>query len=143
MLILILTLFRHTTRLIGLLQIEAFTEVDTGKKIKNNSKYGFCNSINGSDPLPLLSRNLLLTIRESLSAFSFQYLKEEKEFFDSITDISAQLRVLKEKDKSKDKAQLKEAQKVYIAKAVSKLVTDRTFASMRLYLPTDPTRYEN
>ena len=128
-----------------MLQIEAFTEIDTGKKVKNSSKYGFCNSITGPDPLPLLSRDLLLQIRESLTAFSFQYLREEKEFFDSITDISAQLRITKtkdkDKDKGKDKAQIKEAQKVHIKKAISKLINERTFASNRLYLPTDPTRW--
>lgn len=132
-----------------MLQIEAFTEIDTGKKIKNSSKYGFCISITGPDPLPLLSRDLLLQIRESLTAFSFQYLREEKEFFDSITDISAQLRIMKtkekdkEKDKGKDKAHIKEAQRVFIKKAISKLINERTFASNRLYLPTDPTRWVN
>lgn len=125
-----------------MLQIEAFTEIDTGKKVKSSSKYGFCNSITGPDPLPLLSRDLLLQIRESLTAFSFQYLREEKEFFDSITDISAQLRITKtkDKDKGKDKSQIKEAQKAFIKKAISKLINERTFASNRLYLPTDPTR---
>jgi hypothetical protein len=101
----------------------------TGKKVKT-TKYGHCNALTGSDPLPPIARDLLAQIKESLCSYSLEYLAEQKEFFDSITDISAQLKAVK----------IKEHRRPFITNAVRGIVTESTFASARLYLPTDPSR---
>ena len=117
-------------RLVGLLQVESFSETEnTGKKVKT-TKYGHCNVLTGSDPLPPIARDLLAQIKESLCSYSLDYLAEQKEFFDQVTDISAQLKGVK----------LKEERRPYIASAIASIVNENTFTSARLYLPTDPRR---
>jgi hypothetical protein len=127
-----LTIYRFLPhRLVGLLQVESFSEVEiTGKKVKT-TKYGHCNALTGSDPLPPIARDLLAQIKESLCPYSLEYLAEQKEFFDSVTDISAQLKAVK----------IKEHRRPYIANAIKGIVNENTFTSARLYLPTDPNRY--
>lgn len=117
-------------RLVGLLQVESFSETEnTSKKVKT-IKYGHCNVLIGSDPLPPIARDLLAQIKETLCSYALEYLVEQKEFFDSVTDISAQLRAIK----------IKEHRRLFIANAIAGIVNESTFTSARLYLPTDPSR---
>ena len=120
-------------RLVGLLRVESYIDPEShSKKSKiHGSKYGHCNALNGQDPLPQLSKDLLAKINESLSPSALEYLKEQREFFDRVTDISARLKLVKNKLHRKD----------YIASAIEIIVTPSTFASPRMYLPTDPLRY--
>lgn len=64
-----------------------------------NARHGRCREMSGADPMPRLSRAVISTIRQALSASSLAYLDAECEFFNSITNISALLTL--EKDKSK------------------------------------------
>ena len=86
--------------------------------------------MNGQDPLPQISKDLLAKITENLSPSALEYLKEQRDFFDKITDISARLKLVKNKSHRKD----------YIASAIEIIVTPNTFAFPRMYLPTDPLR---
>ena len=61
------------------------------------SKYGHCQSLRGSDPLPRIAQRLLAQIKGTLSHSELQYLEGERDFFDRITGISATLKGVKNK----------------------------------------------
>jgi len=85
--------------LIWLLQTESVSEIGHTKTVSAPyPRHGYCRQIIGSDPLPFKSSELLVTIKSSLSLDDLNYLSIECSFFDSVTNISARLKTVKDKD---------------------------------------------
>ena len=99
-------------------------------KLIKNSRYGHCKTLKGLDPLPLAALTLLNKIKSSLSSAALIYLESERHFFDKITNISAGLRSIKNKDHHSN----------IISNSVKEIVTTFSFDSSYLYLPTAPDR---
>lgn len=68
------------------------------KGSKDEHKYGRCKELSGIDPLPNICRNLIAQIREGLSPEALHYMDSECEYMNSITNISALLKVIKNKE---------------------------------------------
>ena len=94
-------------------------------------KYGHCRSLKGVDPLPSIAQHLFNKIKSVLSTRSMNYLHAEKDFFDSITDISAKLKTVKNKSHHPQ----------IIAKSTAAIVSSLSINIDQLFLPTVPERY--
>ena len=94
-------------------------------------KYGHCRSLKGVDPLPSIAQHLFNKIKSVLSTRSMNYLHAEKDFFDSITDISAKLKTVKNKSLHPQ----------IIAKSTAAIVSSLSINIDQLFLPTVPERY--
>lgn len=112
------TLLCH--QLIWLLQLES---VDENSSSQRHSRHGYCNSLFGADPLPSLALDALEKTRNLLTVSQREYLDRECEFFNSITNISAKLREIKDKDRHPE--------------VIQKSLIELGFHP-NLYLPTDP-----
>jgi hypothetical protein len=93
---------------------------------KARATHGHCGSLEGPDPLPAIAKSLIARIRACLSPAALHYLDDETHLFNSITNISAKLRDIKDKDQHS----------LVIAKSLKEL----SFEAGRLYLPISPHR---
>ena len=64
-----------------------------------NPKHGHCGTLVGADPLPRLAKKLLHETRSLLSPAAREYLETECEFFNKVTNISATLTKVKNKER--------------------------------------------
>lgn len=116
------TLLCH--QLIWLLQLES---VDENSQIEHRSsqetRHGYCKSLIGKDSLPMLASKALFKTRSLLTLSQREYLDRECEFFNSITNISAKLKQVKDKERH------------------NQIIKDSLLElgfHPNLYLPTDP-----
>lgn len=112
------TLLCH--QLIWLLQLES---VDDTSNESQSTRHGYCNTLVGTDPLPALALDALGKTRSLLSVSQREYLDRECEFFNNITNISAKLREIKDKDQHSE--------------IIKQSLLELGF-HQNLYLPTDP-----
>jgi hypothetical protein len=68
------------------------------ERVGKSLKYGFCKSLEGVDPLSSLSNDLLNAIFANLSEIDSQFLNNELDFFNFITNISGKLKEIKNKE---------------------------------------------
>jgi hypothetical protein len=68
------------------------------ERVGKSLKYGFCKSLEGVDPLSSLSNDLLNGIFANLSEIDSQFLNNELDFFNFITNISGKLKEIKNKE---------------------------------------------
>ena len=94
-------------------------------------RYGHCRFLKGKDPLPDLAQQLLNRIKATLSPNALEYLEQERDFFDSITDISAGLKAVKNKN----------LHSKIIATSTAAIISSLPINFDQLYLPTVPERY--
>lgn len=112
--------------LIWLLQTEAVCDVDKTKKALNSyPRHGYCRQLIGSDPLPFKSSEMLASLRSSLSSDALGYLNVECSFFDAVTNISAKLKSVKDKETHNQ---------------IIKAELLKLGMPSGLYMPTDPKR---
>jgi hypothetical protein len=95
-------------QLVWLLQAEQIVspDADVFERLKSQKKmdkrkasqaHGFCNRLPGTDPLPALALGLLQKVENSLSESMVRFMKNECEFFNKVTSISAELKLHKDK----------------------------------------------
>ena len=96
-----------------------------GKKGKE-PKYGLCNKLPGSDPLPSSAKALLESVCVSLPHAAKLLTDAQVDYFNRVTNISAILR--KEKDKDKH------------AEIICSSFSDSIKLFQGLYMPTRPDR---
>jgi hypothetical protein len=117
------TLLCH--QLIWLLQLESVDEnsVTTEQHSPQEARHGYCKSLIGKDSLPMLASEALHKTRSLLTLSQREYLDRECEFFNSITNISAKLKQVKDKEKHNQ--------------IIKESLLELGFHP-NLYLPTDP-----
>lgn len=96
-----------------------------GKKEKE-PKYGLCNKLPGSDPLPIAAKALLESLCVSLPHAAKLLTDAQVDYFNRVTNISETLK--KEKDKDKH------------AEIICSSFTESIKLSKGLYMPTRPDR---
>ena len=112
--------------LVWLLQTESVETVN--HHTTGSSPYphhGYCNQIIGQDSLPRRANELLTVIMSVLPEKDLSYLKSECNFFNSVTNISAKLTKIKDKD---------------LHNQVIKEELTKLKLPSNLYLPTQPDR---
>jgi hypothetical protein len=114
------TLLCH--QLIWLLQLESVDE-NHSDNVEDAPRHGYCRSLLGKDLLPGRALEALTKTRNLLSPFQREYLDRECEFFNSVTNISAKLKQVKDKEKHNQ--------------IIKESLVDLGFHP-NLYLPTDP-----
>jgi hypothetical protein len=114
------TLLCH--QLIWLLQLESVDE-NHAASLEDAPRHGYCRSLLGKDPLPGRALEALTKTRNLLTPFQREYLDRECEFFNSVTNISAKLKQVKDKEKHNQ--------------LIKESLIDLGFHP-NLYLPTDP-----
>lgn len=126
------TLLCH--QLIWLLQLESVDENDPnrledGAKRSDQTlaamRHGHCHALRGPDPLPILARDLLKSTRNVLSPAARAYLDVECEFFNNVTNISAKLKQVRNKE---------------LHNGIIKESLIQLGKPDNLYLPTDPMK---
>jgi hypothetical protein len=117
------TLLCH--QLIWLLQLESVDENSETAEQRplQETRHGYCKSLRGKDSLPMLASEALHKTRSLLTLSQREYLDRECEFFNSITNISAKLKHVKDKEKHNQ--------------IIKESLLELGFHP-NLYLPTDP-----
>lgn len=104
-------------------------EVQRSRATKRDT-FGYCNSVEGEDPLPNICAQLQRDLRHALPAASVAYLQTQCRFFEAVTNISARLKAVRDK----------EQHPLIIREALASIPHIDETAQQGIYLPTCPDR---